>query len=268
MQEGERKPSGGIALITGASSGIGEALAKEFAVHGFDLILVARSELRLRETAAQLGHTYGRAVEVIPEDLSGRDAPEELFRRVSAHHPSIEVLVNNAGFGDFGPFHTSDWDKNRRMIDVNIVALTALTRLFLPGMVARRSGRILNIASTAAFQPGPLMSVYYASKAYVLHFSEAIANELEGTGVTVTAYCPGPVRTGFQEAAAAGDNPLAKGRRLPSPDEVALDAFRALMAGKVVQVPGVMNYLLSLAPRMVSRSMVRKVSRYIQDQRR
>ncbi len=257
-----------VALITGASSGIGEALAREFAAHGFDLLLVARSERALQTIATTLRETSGCSVDVIVSDLSRETSAEEIHRAASREGRFVDVLVNNAGFGDYGPFYRADWEKNRHMIEVNIVAVTALTRLFLPSMVARRQGRILNIASTAAFQPGPLMSVYYASKAYVLHFSEAIANELEGTGVTVTAFCPGPVRTRFQEVAEMQESRLVKGRSLPSPADVARDAFRALMAGKVVQVHGAWNYLFSLSPRFSSRSMVRKVARYIQEQRR
>ncbi len=256
------------ALITGASSGIGEALAKEFASHDFNVILVARSEQPLQVIARSLRETYGCAVDIILKDLSQESSAEEIFRDTSRDGRVVDVLVNNAGFGDYGPFYAADWRKTRKMIEVNIVSLTALTRFFLPGMVSRREGRILNIASTAAFQPGPLMGVYYASKAYVLHFSEAIANELEGTGVSVTAYCPGPVKTRFQEVAEIRESRLVKGRKLPSPEEVAADAFRALMAGKAVRIHGMVNYLLSLAPRISSRSMVRRAARYIQEQRR
>ena len=257
-----------IALITGASSGIGEALAREFAAQGNDLLLVARSEPQLQAVAKTLRESYGCSVEIIARDLAAEHAPEEIFLAATRAGRKVDVLVNNAGFGDYGLFYRADWEKTRRMIEVNIVALTALTRLFLPAMVNRGEGRILNIASTAAFLPGPLMSVYYATKAYVLHFSEAIANELEGTGVTVTAFCPGPVRTRFQETAEMLESRLVAGRSLATPAEVAHDAYRALMAGKVVRVPGAWNYLLSLSPRISSRSVVRRVARYIQDQRR
>jgi short-subunit dehydrogenase len=256
-----------VALVTGASSGIGSSLSGVFAEHGCDLVLVARSEAALLETARRAEETFGSHVEVLVKDLSDRGTPEEIRRDLQSRGITIDVLVNNAGLGDYGPFHLADWDKTRRMLDVNIGALTHLTRLFLPDMVARGRGHILNIASTAAFMPGPLMSVYYASKAFVLHFSEAVAEELRGTGVGVTAFCPGPVRTRFQSAAAMGESRLVKARALATPDKVARDAYRAMAAGKVVAVQGKANYIASMLPRFGPRSIVRKVTRFVQEQR-
>ena len=185
------------ALITGASSGIGLELARIFASHRHDVVLVARTESKLRELARECEASGVRA-HVIPADLSKAGAAQTVVDGVAALGLEIDVLVNNAGLGRYGPFIDMAPGSELEMIQVNVVALTELTRRFLPAMVARRRGRILNVASTAAFLPGPLMAVYYATKAYVLSFSEAIANELEGTGVTVTAFCPGPVDSGFQ----------------------------------------------------------------------
>jgi short-subunit dehydrogenase len=180
------------ALITGASAGIGLELARVFAKHGYGLALVARNQKRLEEIAAELKPA---AVQVIAMDLSLPDAPQELHRLV----PKVDVLVNNAGFGVYGKFAANSLPEELNMMQLNMTALVILTKLYLAGMLAARSGRIMNVASTAAFQPGPLMAIYYATKAFVLSFSEAIANELEGTGVTVTALCPGPTATEFQE---------------------------------------------------------------------
>src|SRR6266550_6618870 len=189
------------ALITGASSGIGLDLARLFAKDGHDVILVARSEGKLREVAAGLERDFGVKAHVIVADLARPDAPRQLFDALPV---DVDVLVNNAGFGVTGPFAGTDLAKELEMIQVNVVALTHLTKLLLPPMIARRRGRVLNVASTAAFQPGPLMAVYYATKAYVLSFSEAIADELRDSGVSVTALCPGPTETGFAAAANVG----------------------------------------------------------------
>ncbi|MGA9118584.1 MAG: SDR family oxidoreductase [Bacteroidota bacterium] len=256
-----------VALITGASSGIGKALADVFASEGYQLILVARTESALVQISRSVESTYGRHAEVIVKDLSERAAAETIFRIVQEQGISLDVLVNNAGLGDYGPFHRTDWDKTQKMLDVNITALTHLTRLFLPGMILRHRGHILNIASTAGFMPGPLMSVYYASKAYVLHFSEAVADELRGTGVGVTAFCPGPVKTSFQAAASKGEISPARGRTLATADEVARDAFNAMTAQDVVHVQGFLNYCFSLFPRFVPRSLVRRITHSVQERR-
>jgi uncharacterized protein len=178
------------ALITGASSGIGLELAKVFAANKINLVLVARSESKLNELANEVKQ-QGVTVNVLAKDLSSYNTAKEIFDWCGQQNIQIDYLVNNAGVGDFGFFHESEWKKQEQIINLNITALTYLTHLFLPDMVKRKNGKVLNVASTAAFQPGPTMSVYYATKAFVLHFSEAIANELEKTGVTVTALCPG-----------------------------------------------------------------------------
>lgn len=252
------------ALITGASSGIGYELAKVFAKNKTNLVLVARSEKKLREIAEELTKAHGIKVEVISKDVSILTSAKEIYDAVRQKSIRVDFLVNNAGFGDFGFFTDTKWEKELEMINLNITALTALTKLFVKDMVTQKSGKVLNVASTASFQPGPLMAVYYATKAYVLSFSEAIANELQGTGVSVTALCPGPTESGFQNAAAMNDSKLVKGKKLPSSQDVAEYAYKSLMSGKVVAVHGVMNKIMAqsvrFTPRAIVRSLVRMMS--------
>lgn len=247
------------ALVTGASGGIGLELADVLAGEGFDVVLVARSIGKLEKLAVDLANKYGARVKNIEKDLAQHDAPREVFQQLTKENIIIDVLVNNAGFGDYGPFAETSWEKEKQMIDLNIRALTELTKLFLPGMIARRYGRIMNVASTAAFQPGPLMAVYYATKAYVLSFSEAIASELEGTGVTVTALCPGPTESGFQKAAALEESKLFKGKKLPASREVAEYGYKAMMKGKRVAIHGTMNWLMANSVRFTPRKLVTSV---------
>ena len=253
------------ALVTGASSGIGYALAEILAADGYHLVLVARNVAKLAEMKQGLEARHKIQVQILPKDLSEPAASQELFDQLQSEGVVVEVLVNNAGFGDYGPFAEARWDKTDEMIRLNILSLTHLTHLLVTGMVQRGHGRILNLASTAAFQPGPLMAVYYASKAYVLHFSEALANELQGTGVTVTALCPGPTATGFQQAADLQDSKLVKGKRLPSAEEVARFGYRAMLQGKPVAIPGLMNWLLALSIRFTPRAWVTKIVRGMQE---
>lgn len=252
------------ALITGASGGIGLELARLFAGDGFDCILVARSEDKLRELAAQLEGTNHITPMVIAKDLSKPSAVDEVYEEVTAAGRPVDALVNNAGFPVFGLFTGTDLETELEMLQVNVVALTALTKLFLKGMVERHHGWILNLASTAAFEPGPLMAVYYASKAYVLSFSEALANELEKTGVTVTALCPGPTRTGFQKRGAMEDSRLVQGD-IADAGSVALAGYRGLMTGKTIVIPGLSNKLVPLVVRLSPRKMVTRVVRRMQE---
>ena len=194
----------GVALITGASAGIGEDLAHIHAEKGGDLVLVARREDRLQEIADELRSAHGVEVNVVAMDLTAPNAAQTLFDTVASMAIDVDVLINNAGFGGHGKFHEADLDREQRMMQLNMVALTELTHLFVQPMVERGEGMILNVGSSAGFLPGPLQAVYYATKAYVNSFSQAIANELSGTGVTVTVLCPGPVATEFQEAADLG----------------------------------------------------------------
>jgi short-subunit dehydrogenase len=253
------------ALITGASGGIGLELARICAEHKFDLVLVARNEHKLDALASELQGSYGISVFVFASDLSQPEASKAIFERCESQGLIIDILINNAGFGDFAFFSDCHWEKQQQMIQVNITALTQLTRLFLPAMIGRKQGRILNLASTAAFLPGPGMSVYFATKAYVLSFSEAIANELARTGVTVTVLCPGPTESGFQQAAAQQESKLVKGKKLPTSRQVAAFGFRALMRGKVVAIHGWKNAMMVSSLRISPRSLIRQVSRRLMD---
>ncbi len=252
------------ALITGASSGIGYELAKLFARDGCDLVLVARSESKLVLLANELKSQHRISVKVLPKDLSLPGAPEEILAQLKNESIEVETLVNNAGVGTYGPFAEQQTAALLKMIQLNLVSLTHLTRLLLPAMVEKRKGRILNVASTAAFQPGPLMAVYYATKAYVLFFSEAIRNELRGTGVTVTALCPGPTRTGFQSAAGLGDSMLSRIGFRQEPGPVAEAGIRGLMRGQGIVVPGLSNKILYFLVRLVPRDWATAAVRRVQ----
>jgi uncharacterized protein len=253
-----------IALVTGGSSGIGVDLARVLAREGHDLILVARREPELKAVAAELSTRYGADSTVITADLSTPDGPAKVFDEVTAAGLDVDVLVNNAGFADHGRFWETDPDTAQQMLMVNVVALTDLTRRFLPAMCARRRGHVLNVASTAGFQPGPFMAVYYASKAYVLSFTEALAEELRGTGVAATALCPGVVPTGFQDVAGLDDSsPMLHSPAVKSPEYVAQAAYAAMAKGKPVVIPGGLNKLgvqsLRVAPRRVVATVIKRL---------
>ncbi len=252
------------ALITGASSGIGLELAKIHASKGDNLVLVARSKNKLDELKLELEKKYNSSVYCIEKDLSNPGSAQEIYTETKQKNIQIDYLINNAGFGDFGMFYETDEDKENRMIHLNITALTQFCKLYLKDMIQRGSGKIMNVASTAAFQPGPTMAVYYATKAYVLHFSEAINNEVKGTGVTVTAFCPGATESGFQTAAAMEESNLVKGKKLPGSREVAEYGYKAMMKGKAVAIHGFMNFLMASSVRFSPRSLVVKVTRKIQ----
>jgi short-subunit dehydrogenase len=256
-----------VALITGASAGIGKELAGLFAAD-HDLILVARREAELNALADELRKQPGRTVHVIPADLGDPAAPQRLFDEVTAKGLTVDVLVNNAGFGTLGPFHDTDLAKSLTMIQVNVTALVHLTGLFLPGMRQRGRGRILNVASTAAFQPGPFMAIYYATKAFVLSFSEALWDELNGSGVTVTCLCPGPTRTEFADAAGMHGTRLFSGPNVMDVTSVAKAGYAATMRGKRLVVPGFLNRLLVFAGRFAPRRLLLRVVRRIQQKRR
>jgi short-subunit dehydrogenase len=249
-------------LVTGASSGIGYELAKRFARERHDLVLVARSRERLAEIAKELSGSTGVAVKVIPKDLSRPGAAADVFDELRRESISVKVLVNCAGFGTCGLFAEDDPAVDLEMMQLNMVALTQLTSLAVREMLGRREGRILNVASTAGFQPGPRMAVYYATKAYVLSFSEALANELSGTGVTVSALCPGPTLTGFGERAKMEDTRLF---RMGAMDAAAVaDAgYRGLMKGRAVIVPGLLNRLLVQSVRISPRKLVTAIVRFL-----
>jgi len=251
------------ALITGASSGIGLDLARLMAPN-FDLIITARNESELEKLAGELESQHRTHVHVIPADLARPEAPKIIFDEIGRRGLVVDLLVNNAGFGAYGNFAESELQRDLDIIAVNISSLTALTRLALPGMLERRRGKIMNVASTAGFQPGPLMSVYYATKAYVIMFSEGIANELKGTGVTVTCLCPGPTVTRFAERANMEESRLFKLGAMTSMD-VARAGYKGMMAEKGLVIPGMMNKTLAFSVRFSPRKLVTAISRKLQE---
>lgn len=255
-----------VALVTGASSGIGLELARQLVRGGYDAAVTARRSDELRSLRDELA-PFG-AVHVFPKDLARPGAAAELADELRAARLEVSLLINNAGVGTVGPYLDTPWERTERMIQLNVTALAHLTRLLVPDMVRRGQGRVMNVASTAAFQPGPLMAAYYATKAFVLHFSEALSNELKGSGVTVTALCPGPTLSGFQAAAGMGRLRLLTGRRHPSSEDVARFGLAALMRGDAVAVPGWDNRLLTFAVRFAPRSWVASIVRWLQEARR
>jgi short-subunit dehydrogenase len=249
-----------LALVTGASGGIGYELAVILARHGHDLVLVARRADKLAAVAERLELDHGIRARVIARDLARPEAAAEIHETLAAEGLAVDVLVNNAGFGLLGEFAESDIDQDVEMLRLNAESPTRLIRLLLPSMLERRSGRILNVASTAGLQPGPLMAVYYATKAYLLSLSEALANEVAGTGVTVTALCPGPTETGFSSQAGAEQSRLFKGSTMDA-RTVAEAGYAALMAGKPMVIPGARNRLLAFGVRVTPRKVVTQIAR-------
>jgi len=255
------------ALVTGATSGIGLELATLLARDGHDVVLVARTKERLDVVARGLTEEFGVRATVLASDLARPEAPAEIFRELEARGIPVDVLINDAGFGTHGPFSAAPLERDLAMVQVNVAAPTALTRLALPGMLERRKGRILNVASTAAFQPGPLMAVYYATKAYLLSFSEALANELSGSGVTVTALCPGPTITEFQKSAGVEKTALFTGPLVMSAAAVARAGYRGMRRGQRLVIPGIANKALVQALRVSPRRLATAVIRRIQEKR-
>ena len=248
----------GAALITGASSGIGAELARLCAKDGHPVILAARRSDRLAALAESLGREFGVPTRVIAADLSD-PAACELLHRQTAGEP-VAILINNAGFGLRGPYTDTDWETESRLIQVNITALSHLTKLFARDMVKRGSGRILNVGSTAAFVPGPFMAMYYASKAFVVSFSLAVANELQGTGVSVTVLCPGPTRTEFTQVAGIADSRLFQGSAMTA-EEVAQEGYAAMLAGRPEIIAGARNRWTMLLTRLAPRTMLARATR-------
>ncbi len=255
------------ALITGATSGIGYELAKIFAQNKHDLVLVARTTDKLKNIVQDFEVNYGVRCHFISCDLSQPNSASEVFRKIQSLGLQIEYLVNNAGFGNFGFFKETDHKKEVESIQVNVLALTELCKLFYPAMLENKTGGILNVASTAAFQPGPLMAVYFATKAYVESFTNALANEAQGTGVTITLLCPGPTKTHFQEAANMLKSKLFSSFVLPvaQAEDVALAGYNGLMAKKSIVIPGVINKLGVYTSRFVPKQVAAAVTRKIQE---
>ena len=256
------------AVITGASSGIGLELARLLAADGYDLIMVARRVERLQQLAVELENNHGTTVRIIQMDLAKPDAGHTLWEAISTFKSDIEVLVNNAGVGDAGDFAGEEHGAIERMIQLNIATLTSLTRLALPQMVARKHGKILNVASLAGFQPGgPGMSVYYASKSYVLSFSRGIRCELRGTGVSVTALCPGATRTEFEATAKAQRTRLFQWAKPMEASVVALAGYQGMQRGCGVVVPGLLNKLLAISPGFSPSALALEINRFLLSER-
>jgi short-subunit dehydrogenase len=251
----------GTVLITGASGGIGLELAKVFAAHGFDLVAVARREAELEALAEELRKEHGVRVVVLPMDLLVPDAARTLVQALEEAGLVVDVLVNNAGLMDMGGFVDIDVDQHERLLQLNILVLTSLTRRLLPAMIARGQGRILNLASTSSFQPVPSMALYAASKAFVLSLSESLSEELKGTGVTVTALCPGITKTEMYDRA-RGEHEMV--HNVPAPflsdvGDVAREGYEACVAGRAVVVPGLPNRLVASAVQLYPRWLVRTI---------
>lgn len=251
-----------VALITGASSGIGKEMALIHAKKSNDLVLVARREQLLDELKSELNRNYGVQIKVIAKDLSDVNSPREIFDILQNEGIEIEYLINNAGFGGHGYFHERKLEKDHSMVNVNITSLMILTKLFLQEMVKRNSGKILNISSTASFLPGPMQSVYYASKAFVTSFSQALAEELRSTSVSVTVLCPGPVETEFFETAQMENTFLLKSQKTSTPEKTATIGYKAMMKGKLVSFDnGLLKFSLRWLIHLLPRKTVLRISR-------
>jgi short-subunit dehydrogenase len=252
------------ALITGASGGIGCEFARIHAEKGDNLVLIARTGSKLSELRSELEEKHTIEIHTIIKDLSLPGAPAEIYDELTNKGIHIDYLINNAGFGDFGFFAESDWSKQENMINLNIMAVTQLTWLFLKDMISKGYGKILNVSSVAAFQPGPTMSVYFAAKAFVLSFSEAVNNEVRDKGVTVTALCPGSTESSFHSVA-VGNKKVLKERRMHSPGKVAEYGYNAMMKGKAVAVPGLKNKIFAHGVGFLPRSIAVWAARKIQE---
>ncbi len=245
-----------LALITGASTGLGAEFSRIFAREGYDLIITARSADKLNALKEELEQKHKIHVDVIPMDLSEINAAQELYKSVAERQ--IDVLINNAGFGDYGPFVETDMNRLTNMIQLNITALAQMTRLVLPEMLKRNSGYIMNLASIASFEPGPLMAMYYATKAFVLSLTEAISTEIKDSGVSIMALCPGPTNTEFASNANLERTSFVKAFKKTSAADVAEFGYQKLMSGKVVAVPGVLNKAAVIAAQIMPRALVRR----------
>jgi uncharacterized protein len=252
------------ALITGASNGIGKELAIIHAKNKGDLVLVARRMNLLEELKTELEKQFGISVKLIAKDLSKREAAKEIYDEIKAEGIQIDYLINNAGFGGYGKFHERSAGDDLSMIDVNVVSSTMLSKYFLPDMVKRNSGKIMNVASTAAFMPGPLQAVYFATKAFVISLSQALADEVSDTNVTITALCPGATATGFAKKADIENTALFK--KAASAESVALKGYNAMLKGKrVIITDGPQKFLIKFLIPFAPMKMVMKVTRKLQE---
>ncbi|MFL0352215.1 SDR family oxidoreductase [Xanthomarina sp. GH4-25] len=254
------------ALVTGGASGLGFEFALLLAKDAHDLVLIDIDAEKLKEAKQTIESDFPVQVQVLTKDLSLSNVSEEIMAELNFR--SIDVLINNAGFGLFGTFWETNWKREEQMLHLHIITTTHLTKLVLKDMVARGSGKILNLSSLAAFQPGPLMSLYYATKGYILSFSEAIACELKGTGVTVTALCPGPTKTSFQKVVANDSSENKISFNMACAKEVAVYGYKAMNKGKVYAIPGRFNKLLATLPRFMPRNSAANIVRKIQEKNR
>lgn len=252
------------ALITGASSGIGHDLAKIHAANGGDLILVARREDKLQALKFDLEKRFSVSVHIIIQDLSLPNASEELFAKVKEGGFTVDYLINNAGFGLYGKYWETSWEKNKQMINLNVMTLAGLTHMFLQEMVERGEGRILNVSSVAAFMPGPLQPTYFATKAYILSLSEALTNELAGTNVTVSTLCPGTTKTEFFSVARLEETHFAHIKGMSS-FVVAKAGYDGMIRGDTLIIPGFINKAIVQSLRFVPRFLARKITRYLME---
>ncbi len=261
-----KRNSNKTALVTGAASGLGFELSLLLAKDGYSLILIDIDSINLERAKTNILKTYNTKITAMVKDLSIVNIAKEVYDDINSI--AIDVVINNAGFGLFGTFHDTDWERESEMLHLHILTTTHLIKLILPDMVERGSGKILNISSLAAFQPGPLMALYYASKAYLLSFSQAISNELKGTGVSVTVLCPGPTKTSFQDVVSEGSSTNKITFNMACPKQVATYGYKAMHKGQVVAIPGLFNKFLSILPRMLTRSRTTKIVRKIQNKNR
>ena len=249
----------GYALVTGATSGIGLEIALNFARDGINLILVARTERKLMEIKEKIESDYKVEVLILAKDLTSEEAPDEIYEEVEKRGIRVDFLINNAGFGSFGRLIATDYETEKDLVKLNVLSLLQMNKLFVPLMAARHYGYVMNVASLAAFMPGPVMANYYASKAYVLSLSEAMHEELKKDGVKVTALCPGPVRTNFQERAQLQKTDTAKSFIMEA-KKVADIGYLGLLRGKAIVVPGTFEKIVPVITKLLPRSLVRKVS--------
>jgi len=248
------------ALITGATSGIGYEFSRVFAANGYNVVLVARNQPRLTEVVEALKNEFGIKAESIPQDLSDPQAPIKIYNELQQRSIQIDALVNNAGFNEYGPFCVTRQEHEQEMLQVNIASLTFLTKLLLPGMISRHHGKILNLGSIGSYGPGPLNAVYCATKAYVLSFSEALAEELQGTGVDVSVLCPGATDTEFAKRAQMENTNIFKGPVMDA-RTVAETGFKGLMQGKTIVIPGLRNRILVFMLRFTPRKTIVRMSK-------
>jgi uncharacterized protein len=253
-------------LITGAGSGLGFEFARICAANNYSLILIDKDKEKLESSSGYLRSTFNVTVTAFEKDLSQNNCALDIFNSVNEKGIIPEILINNAGFGYFGLFAENNWQKQEELIRLLVLTTTHLTKLFLPGMILNKYGRILNVSSLAAFQPGPLMSVYHASKSFILSFSQALSNELNGSGVTVTVLCPGMMATGFQKAN-NNESPNLKWS-VGSAEKVARIGYKGMMKGKVVIIPGIMNQIGANLPRFLPRTFTTSIVRNIQEKNR